>query len=191
MELNKQFSEIIALIHQTRNNALKVVNVELINLYWRIGEHISKQIASAEWGQSVVQQLAEYLQRKEPDLMGFSDKNLWRMKQFYEAYSNYPKLSPLMRELSWTNNLIILARVKTIEEKEFYLRICKEEQYSKRELDRQQIYRKYQVRPTGGPGIACVGFPLWIVPGMGNHFDACTGSYTKMAVINKSVFIHN
>lgn len=55
----------------------------------------------------------------------------------YEAYSDYPKLSPLVRELSWTNNLTILARAKTIEEKEFYLRICKEERYSKRELERQ------------------------------------------------------
>jgi predicted nuclease of restriction endonuclease-like (RecB) superfamily len=137
MELNKQFSEIIALIHQARNNALNVVNIELINLYWRIGEHISKRIANAEWGQSVVQQLAEYLQKNEPDLKGFSDKNLWRMKQFYEAYTDYPKLSPLVRELSWTNNLIILARTKTIEEKEFYLKTCKEERYSKRELDRQ------------------------------------------------------
>jgi len=137
MELNRQFSEIVSLIHQARNNALKVVNIELINLYWNIGEHISKRIANAEWGQSVVQQLAEYLQKNEPDLKGFSDKNLWRMKQFYEAYSDYPKLSPLVRELSWTNNLTILARAKTIEEKEFYLRICKEERYSKRELERQ------------------------------------------------------
>jgi len=137
MELNRQFSEIVSLIHQARNNALKVVNIELINLYWNIGEHISKRIANAEWGQSVVQQLAEYLQKNEPDLKGFSDKNLWRMKQFYEAYSDYPKLSPLVRELSWTNNLTILARAKTTEEKEFYLRICKEERYSKRELERQ------------------------------------------------------
>jgi hypothetical protein len=81
MELNRQFSEIVSLIHQARNNALKVVNIELINLYWNIGEHISKRIANAEWGQSVVQQLAEYLQKNEPDLKRFSDKNLWRMKQ--------------------------------------------------------------------------------------------------------------
>jgi predicted nuclease of restriction endonuclease-like (RecB) superfamily len=137
MELNKQFSEVIGLIHQARNNALKMVNIELINLYWKIGEHISKRIESAEWGQSVVQQLAEYLQQNEPDLKGFSDKNLWRMKQFFETYNDHPKLSPLVRELSWTNNLIIFARTKTIEEKEFYLKICKEEQYSKRELERQ------------------------------------------------------
>ncbi|MEO5910631.1 MAG: DUF1016 N-terminal domain-containing protein [Pelobium sp.] len=49
----------------------------------------------------------------------------------------FPKLSPLVREISWTNNLIILSRTKTNEEKAFYLNISKTESYSKRELDRQ------------------------------------------------------
>ncbi len=59
------------------------------------------------------------------------------MKQFYESYKNFPKLSPLVREISWTNNMLIFSRCKTTEEKEFYLRIVKQENYSKRELDRQ------------------------------------------------------
>ena len=50
---------------------------------------------------------------------GFSNKNLWRMKQFYENYSLYDtKLSPLVREINWTNNMIILSRTKSIEEKD-------------------------------------------------------------------------
>ncbi len=81
--------------------------------------------------------LADYLQMNEPGLSGFSDKNLWRMKQFYELYKDNPKLSPLVREISWTNNLIILSRTGTIEEREFYLRLCIREKYSKRELERQ------------------------------------------------------
>jgi hypothetical protein len=47
-----------------------------------VGEYISRRINSAEWGDAVVSQLAEYLQKNEPELKGFSDKNLWRMKQF-------------------------------------------------------------------------------------------------------------
>ncbi|QEK52348.1 DUF1016 domain-containing protein [Pedobacter aquae] len=135
--MNQQFSEIVQLIRQSRNNALKAVNTELINLYWNIGAYIAKQIDNANWGQSVVKELADFIAHKEPELKGFSDKNLWRMKQFYEAYKDFPKLSPLVREISWTNNLIILSRTKTKEEKEFYLNICKQENYSKRELDRQ------------------------------------------------------
>lgn len=59
------------------------------------------------------------------------------MKQFYETYKDFPKLSPPLREISWTNNLLIFSRCKTIEEMEFYLKIVKQENYSKRELNRQ------------------------------------------------------
>lgn len=117
--MDKRFSDIIQLIQQSRNNAIRAVNTELINLYWNVGEHISKRVESAEWGQSVVKELAQYIQRNEPDIKGFSDKNLWRMKQFYEAYKDLPKLSALLREISWTNNLTILSRAKSEEERSF------------------------------------------------------------------------
>lgn len=38
-------------------------------------------------------------------MKGFSAQNIWRMKQFYETYCNNEKLSPLVREIPWTNNL--------------------------------------------------------------------------------------
>jgi predicted nuclease of restriction endonuclease-like (RecB) superfamily len=59
------------------------------------------------------------------------------MKKFYEIYRGDTKLSPLVRELGWTNNLIILSRTKTAGEREFYLRMSIKEHYSKRELERQ------------------------------------------------------
>ncbi|MRX75920.1 DUF1016 family protein [Pedobacter petrophilus] len=135
--LEPQFTEIIGLIKKSRNHALKAVNKELIDLYWSIGEYINNRISNSDWGQSVVKQLADYIQRNEPDLKGFSDKNLWRMKQFYETYQDTPKLSSLLREISWSHNLAIFSRCKTSEEKEFYLNLCKQEHYSFRELDRQ------------------------------------------------------
>lgn len=85
----------------------------------------------------MVTELANFIQTQEPEIKGFSDKNIWRMKQFYETYKNFPKLSPLVREISWTNNLLIFSRCKTIEEMEFYIKLVKQESYSKRELDRQ------------------------------------------------------
>jgi predicted nuclease of restriction endonuclease-like (RecB) superfamily len=135
--LQKQFADIVQLIKQARTNAIKFVNTELINLYWNIGEYISVRVESAGWGQSIVKELAEYLLRNEPELKGFSDKNLWRMKQFYETYKSFPKLSALLREISWTNNLTILSRAKSVEEQEFYLKLCVKERYSKREFERQ------------------------------------------------------
>ncbi len=85
LTVKPEFTEIAKIIKQSRYKALQAVNSELINPYLQIGEYISKRIESEGWGKSVVVQLAEYLQKNEPDLKGFSDKNLWRMKQFYET----------------------------------------------------------------------------------------------------------
>lgn len=135
--MDKRFTDIIELIKQSRNNALKAVNSELINLYWNIGAYISNKVELSEWGQSVVKELSQYIQRNEPDIKGFSDKNLWRMKQFYESYKEFPKVSTLLREISWSHNLAIFSRCKSIEEQEFYIKLTKNENYSVRELDRQ------------------------------------------------------
>jgi len=134
----KQFADIIALIQQTRDNVIRVANTALIDLYWNVGAIISDKTAHAEWGAAVVPQLADYIARNYPEIKGFSDKNLWRMKQFYETYRDADKkLSPLVREISWTNNLIILSRTKSEEERTFYIQRCVKERLSKRELERQ------------------------------------------------------
>lgn len=135
--MKDRFVDVIRLIKQSRFNAIKAVNSELIRLYWNIGEYISKKIENSEWGASVVDELAKFIQKNEPELKGFSNKNIWRMRQFYETYKGFPKLSPLVREISWTNNMLIFSRCKSIEEIEFYLHLTSRENYSKRELDRQ------------------------------------------------------
>jgi len=135
--MDNRFNEILFLIKQSRFNALKVVNSELISLYWNIGEYICKKLELSEWGESVVKELANHIQKNEPSIRGFSDKNLWRMKQFYETYKDAPKLSTLLREISWSHNLAIFSRCKNEEEREFYLKLSKSENYSVRELDRQ------------------------------------------------------
>src|SRR3989338_4336975 len=132
-----QFIEIIEIIKKSRSTALKSVNTELIELYWRIGGYISSKLKKAEWGEGVIKQLASYIQSKYPSFKGYSDKNLWRMKQFYEVYAHDKKLSPLVRQLSWTHNMIILAKAKSQSEREFYLHLSINETYSKRELERQ------------------------------------------------------
>ncbi|MDR1305731.1 MAG: PDDEXK nuclease domain-containing protein [Verrucomicrobiales bacterium] len=137
VQKQQQFTIVIDLIKAARARAIRAVNTELIDLYWNVGRYISERVAAAEWGESVVLELADYLSRTEPDLRGFSNKNLWRMKQFYETYKDFPKLSPMVRVLSWTHNLLIFSRCKSIEEMEFYLSLCQKDSLSKRELDRQ------------------------------------------------------
>jgi predicted nuclease of restriction endonuclease-like (RecB) superfamily len=131
------FAEVVSLIQTARQRAFQAVNAELIALYWRIGEYVHDKIDADGWAKGTVVQLAAYIAKREPSLRGFSPQNLWRMRQFFEAYRNAPKLSPLVRELPWTHNLIILSQSKRPEEREFYLRIAIRERWSKRELERQ------------------------------------------------------
>lgn len=92
LKFNKQFSEILKLAEQARYNAYQSVNSELVNLYWQIGEYISKKVAAAEWGMNVVDKLAIYFQENAPDLKGFDRRGLYRMKQFFETYQNLESL---------------------------------------------------------------------------------------------------
>ncbi|VTS00492.1 Uncharacterized protein OS=gamma proteobacterium HdN1 GN=HDN1F_36730 PE=4 SV=1: DUF1016 [Gemmata massiliana] len=125
------------MIRDARARVVAQVNSTLVDLYWRIGAHLSAKIAVGEWGDGTVEQLATHIRRMQPNATGFSAKNLWRMRQFYDTYANSPILSPLVRELSWTHNLIILSRSKREDEREFYLRVCQRERWTKRELERQ------------------------------------------------------
>ena len=154
---NEQFAEVVSMIQHTRNEVVRLANASLIDLYWRVGKYISDKISVSEWGDGVVRQLAEYIERNSPETKGFSDKNLWRMKQFYETYNGADeKLSPLVRQISWTNNLIIMSRTKTEEERAFYIEECIKERWSKRELDRQIDSALYERNKIGTPKLSPV-----------------------------------
>jgi predicted nuclease of restriction endonuclease-like (RecB) superfamily len=116
---------------------VQAVNTTLIELYWQIGEHISRKIAASEWGDGVVDQLARYLAQTQPGLRGFTRRNLFRMRQFYEAYAGNELVSPLVTQLPWTHHLIILSQSKRAEEQAFYVRLAVQEKWSKRQLERQ------------------------------------------------------
>ena len=131
------FEEIAALITAARQRAVQAVNTSLIDLYWQVGQTISRKIQEAQWGDGVVAQLASHLAHTQPGLRGFTRPNLFRMRQFYEAYRSDEKVSPLARQLPWTHNLIILNQSQRPEEREFYLRQAIREKWSKRKLERQ------------------------------------------------------
>ncbi|MHC8313385.1 PDDEXK nuclease domain-containing protein [Pseudomonas sp. GT1P32] len=132
-----RFNEVLALIHGARQQAIQTVNTQLIELYWQVGGYISRKLELAEWGDAVISQLAEHLARTQPGLRGFTRPNLFRMRQFYETYRGDVIVSPLVRQLPWTHNMIVLSQSKHPEEREFYLRMAVQEKWSKRELERQ------------------------------------------------------
>ena len=145
------------MILRTRSEVVRLANASLIDLYWRVGQYISDKIAVSEWGDGVVKQLADYIEKTAPEAKGFSDKNLWRMKQFYETYKSADeKLSPLVRQISWTNNLIILSRSKSMEERAFYLHLCVNERLTKRQLERQIDSALYERNALGAPKLSPV-----------------------------------
>lgn len=133
----ESFSEIAQMIEVARERTVSAVNSGLINLYWQLGQLLSRRIESAEWGEGVVDRLASYLTRTQPGLRGFTRANLFRMRQFYDTYKAEEKLAPLVRQLPWTHNLLIMGQSKTAEEREYYLRQTATERWTKRELERQ------------------------------------------------------
>ncbi len=131
------FGQIAELIAERKGRALQAVNTELIELYWQVGKIINEKVKTANWGKKVVEQLADYLKRSQPGLKGFTRRNLYRMRQFYECYEGDVIVSPLVSQLPWTHNLIIIGQCKIEEERLFYLQLAVKERWSKRELERQ------------------------------------------------------
>ena len=140
---SNDFDEIIAIIDKARENAFRAVNKELINMYWDIGEYVSRRVSEKGWGKSVVEDFSDFIQKHYVGVRGFSASNIWRMKQFYETYCENEKLATLLRELSWSHNLQILS-CKTDEEREFYLTLSINNRYSFRELKRQMDSALYE-----------------------------------------------
>jgi predicted nuclease of restriction endonuclease-like (RecB) superfamily len=124
--------------------ALKVVNAELVGLYWDIGQMIVERQAGETWGRAIVQQLAGDLQREFPGVGGFSASNLWRMKAFFEAYQGIEKLAPLVREIGWSHNIVILERCVEPLEREFYIRMTRKFGWSKNVLTHQISNQSYE-----------------------------------------------
>jgi predicted nuclease of restriction endonuclease-like (RecB) superfamily len=112
-------------IRSAQYEAIKAVNKELITLYWDIGRMIVERQKGESWGKSVVQRLATDLQEEFPGIQGFSAQNLWYMRQLFLEYSGKPKLQPLVGEISWSKNLVVMARCKDDLEREFYIRMTK------------------------------------------------------------------
>lgn len=131
------FSEVLRFIEAARQRASKAVNTNLIDLYWQVGEYISSRIAENGWGKGTVSALAAFIAKHHPGQRGFSPQNLWRMRQFFEAYRDSTELSSLLRELPWSSNLHILTKTKHQEEREFYLRMATRNGWQVREVARQ------------------------------------------------------
>ena len=137
-------AEVKERVRAARYAALKAVNKELVGLYWDIGRMIAERQKVEGWGKSVVQQLAADLQAEFPGVRGYSAQNLWYMRQFFLEYHENVKLQPLVGEISWAKNLIIMGRCKDPLEREFYIRMTRKFGWTKNVLIHQIENQSYE-----------------------------------------------
>lgn len=124
-EYNVFLQEIKQKIRSAQYEALKAVNKELIQLYWEIGKMIVNRQKKYRWGKSVVENLAKDLQKEFPGIRGYSTQNLWYMRQFYLEYVHNKNLQPLVGEIGWAHNLVIMGKIKDLMHREFYIRMTR------------------------------------------------------------------
>ena len=137
-------------VRQAQYEALKVVNTQLINLYWEIGKSISEK-QSENWGKAIVPTLSKELQNEFPGIGGFSVGNLWLMAQFYSEYQAVEFLVPLVREISWSKHISILKKCKDNQQRQFYILSTKKFGWTKNVLIHQienQTFEKYLTNQT-------------------------------------------
>ncbi len=152
---NKHYSdflrEVKERIRSAQYDALKNVNSVLISLYWDLGKKIVDRQGRHNWGKSVVENLAQDLQKEFPGVSGYSKDNLWRMRKFYLRYEKSTKLAPLVQEISWSHNIVVMEKCKDDLEREFYIRMTKRMGWTKEVLVHQvenKTYEKTMVNQT-------------------------------------------
>ena len=144
--LDTSFNKIIELIEIRKNNAYKKVNEEMILLYLAVGKYLYKLQRNSKFGDKITLKAADFMKNNYPNIKGFTKRNIERMIQFYKIYKDDEIATPLVTQISWTNNLLIISGSKSKEERHFYLKLSIKNNYSKRELDRQissSYYERY------------------------------------------------
>jgi predicted nuclease of restriction endonuclease-like (RecB) superfamily len=144
-EYSQTLKQLVENIRLARYSMLKSVSRQTVELYWNIGKTISEKIELECWGNSTVEKLAKDLQFEFAGTKGFSARNIWRMKSLYEVYSKNAKLTPLVAEIGWVQNCMIIEKCKDDLEREFYLKKTAQMGWSKLDLKdkiQQNFYQK-------------------------------------------------
>jgi predicted nuclease of restriction endonuclease-like (RecB) superfamily len=138
-------------IYQSQVKALQAVNRELLVLYTEIGRSIVEKQEQLGWGKSIIENLAKDLQNEFPGMQGFSARNLWLIRSFYIEYKENIKLQPLVAEISWSHNVILMEKCKDLLEREFYMVLTKKYGWTKNVLIHQiesGAYESYLLNQT-------------------------------------------
>ncbi len=140
----KLLAEVKERVRTAQYAALRAVNKELVALYWDIGRMIVNRQTDAAHGAAIAEKLAADLRNEFPGISGYSRRNVFYMREFYLAYSEQPKVQPLVAQIGWTQNLLILQRCKDPLQREFYIRMTKKFGWTKNVLIHQIEAQAYE-----------------------------------------------
>lgn len=141
---NRIFDRVEEIIQGARNRAIQAVNAELVIMYWRMGQYLSELSNGGQLNKEIVDMIVDYLHQSNINAKGFNRSGLFRMKRFYDLYSDENLVSTLLTLISWSHHLIIMSGSKSAEERQFYINLCVREHYSVRELKRQMDSAYYE-----------------------------------------------
>jgi len=131
-QYNDMLRQIVTEIKSTRVIIARRVNSAMMQMYWNIGKRLSVEGLEKGYGSSVVKRLAMDLQQEFPDTTGFSVRNLWNMKKFYEFYALADeKMQRSVALLPWRHNLLIISKVNSLSEAKYYIEQSLENSWSR------------------------------------------------------------
>ncbi len=144
-DYKKLLMEIKDQVESARYHAFRAASNAQVGLYWSIGQSIVALQEKHDWGDAVVETLSHDLSKWYPDSFSFSPRNLWLMRQMYTDYrkltvklkqpvSELEKLKQLASEIPWWHNVVIMQKVRTIEERRYYLEAARQMGWSRNVL---------------------------------------------------------
>lgn len=118
----REYKQILENIKQeilkSQYRAMQTVNKELIFMYWHIGKII---VDNSKWGNKFINNLSIDLKMEFPNIQGFSVRNLKYMKKIAVEYPNFGFVQEVLAQITWYHNVILMDKVKDIEERKWYI----------------------------------------------------------------------
>jgi predicted nuclease of restriction endonuclease-like (RecB) superfamily len=148
-------SELKSRIHNAQQRAALAVNRELVLLYWQIGRDILERQSREGWGAKVIERLAHDLRHAFPTMKGFSPRNLKYMRAFVQAWPEAEFVQQAAAQLPWFHLCTLIDKLKTREERDWYLARAAEHSWSRNVLEMQ-----IEMNLRGRSGQAVTNFEL-------------------------------
>ena len=109
-----------ATVASARRHAQRVVNTELLLLYWRIGDAVLARQRDEGWGTRVIDRLAADLREAFPEMRGLSRSNLKYMRQLAGAWTEDAISQQAVGQLPWGHVTVLLDKLEDQGERDWY-----------------------------------------------------------------------